>query len=764
MTITNDISWSEILDALAEGVLVRDASGRVVRSNRAAEPILGLSGGQIVDIDRHWSEWDARREDGSPFPMESYPPDVALRTGQPQAGIVLGLKKPDGSRAWLSVDSRPIAKDGQPAGVVTVITDITDRKRAEEQLRQRNTYIDSILEQAPIGFAVHTISDGVGRFVTARFEQIYGVPRGTIDSHFTFFDKVWRNDPVFREHIQRRVVEDMRSGNTARMHWENVPVRMDDGETRYISAMNIPLPDQDLMVSTVQDVTDRVRAEEAVRKSEALYRLLAENLTDLIWILDVDAQKFRYVSPSVQRFLGYTVEEVIDRGWIDEVFAVPSARAVMQQLRDSVPEFRRMGRLELRDSIELTRRDGSTIWAEFSGRYVINDDTGHVEVYGVSRDVTERRRAEAERQRLWGELSHAQKMESIGRLAGGIAHDFNNILADMTVQLGLAKARYPEMQQVLEELRTDADLGATLIRQLLVVSRRSPIEMRPIDLNEVAGPLLKMLGRLLGESISVRFEPAPEPAGVQADAGMIEQVIMNLAVNGRDAMPGGGTLTIAITSTDGFVCLAVADTGTGMDEETLARAFEPFFTTKAAGKGTGLGLSMVHGIVTQHGGRVEAGSVLGLGTTFRVFLPATPLPVKRVEDRIQQTVLAGSETILLVDDFARLREKMAESLQLLGYDVIQAGTGEEALRIWEDHRSRIDLLFTDISLPGRMNGFQVADALRASKPSLHVIFSSGYGDEMLDEGRLKRGMVYLHKPCDLKLMARTIRSCFDTRS
>jgi PAS domain S-box-containing protein len=760
--ITRDILLSEILESLAEGIVVRDATGRIILSNPAAERILGLTGDQIADVDRRWLEWDALCEDGSPFPRGSYPADVALRTGQPQLGVVIGLKKPDGSRAWLSVDSRPMSVDGRPGGVVTVATDITGRRRAEEELRQRNRYIDSILEQAPIGFAVHTIDDGVGRFVTARFEEIYGVPRGAIDSHFTFFDKVWRNDPIFRDQIRQRVVEDMTSGDPGRMRWDNVPVRMDNGETRYISAMNIPLPDQNLMVSTVQDVTDRVRAEKALRESEALYRLLAENVTDLIWILDVDASRFRYVSPSIQQILGYTAAEVIARGWIDDVFALESARAVMQLLRDKAAEFRRAGHLEHSDSIELTRRDGSTSWIEFSARYVINEDTGHVEIYGVSRDVTDRRRADAERQRLRHELSQAQKMESIGRLAGGIAHDFNNILADMMVQLGLAQARYPDMQEVLEDLRTDADMGARLIRQLLVFSRRSPIRIRLFDLNDVTGRLLKMLGRLLGESISVRFEPAPEPAGVQADAGMIEQVIMNLAVNARDAMPDGGTLTIAITSADGFVCLSVADTGTGMDEETLARSFEPFFTTKDADKGTGLGLSMVHGIVAQHGGRVEAASVLGEGSTFRVFLPAMALPVRPIADNTQQTALAGTETILLVDDFARLREKMAESLQRLGYDVIQAGTGEEALRIWETHRSRIELLFTDISLPGGMNGFQIADALRASKPSLKVILSSGYGDDMLDEERLAQGMVYLHKPCDIEVMARTIRNCFVT--
>ena len=256
---------------------------------------------------------------------------------------------------------------------------------------------------------------------------------------------------------------------------------------------------------------------------------------------------------------------------------------------------------------------------------------------------------------------------------------------------------------------------------------------------------------------------------------MLEQVILNLAVNARDAMPDGGSLTIRIGAADlheqdaqggpgphngRFVCLSVSDTGCGMDDGTLSHLFEPFFTTKEPDKGTGLGLSTVHGIVAQHKGWVETESQVGRGSTFRVFLPAADRFEANAVEPVESAVVGGSETILLVDDFARLREKMAESLRRLGYTVLEAGSGEEGMQKWQEHRDQIDMLLSDFSLTGGLNGFQLADRLRESKPALKVIFSSGYGADIIDEERVAAGMVYLDKPCDLDVMAKTIRACF----
>jgi PAS domain S-box-containing protein len=739
----------------------------------ANHPYLKMFGFERLDeiagkpITDHWSpEWRAlvceragQRSRDLPSPTEYEA--VALRKEGfqfPAQVIVTTVELPDGQ------------------ATVEFISDLTERKRADEALQQRNRYIETILEEAPIGFAVHTIDDGVGRFVSARFEEIYGVTRGEIDSHFTFFDNVWRYDPVFREKIRQRVVADMMSGDPSRMHWENVPVRSATGETRYITAMNIPLPDQNLMVSTVQDVTKHVRAEAALRESEALYRLLAEKITDIIWILDVEALRFRYISPSVKWLLGYTAEEVIEQGWIAAVFTSESAQSATRALRDRMEGFKQGAPAVYTDNVELTRRDGSAVWVEFTSHYVLNEDNSHVEVYGVSRDISERKRAEAERQRLWEELSQVQKMESVGRLAGGIAHDFNNVLADITIQLDSATARDPHMKSVFDELRADAELASSLIQQLLAFSRRSVMKVRPLDLNHVAANMLKMLGRMLGGDIDLRLERSQGLAGVEADVGMLEQVILNLAVNARDAMPNGGIFTMRIgvvvvgeevvrlrpdVHAGRFVCLSVSDSGCGMDEETLGHLFEPFFTTKEADKGSGLGLSTIYGIVSQHRGWVEADSQVGRGSTFRVFLPATDRIMVDVGKPVEGALVGGNETILLVDDFARLRERVAKSLRALGYAVLEAGSGKEAIHKWQERRDEIDMLLSDISLPGGLNGIQLADRLLASKHDLKIVFSSGYGTTIVEDERVAAGMVFLEKPCRLDVMARTIRDCLD---
>jgi CheY-like chemotaxis protein len=371
-------------------------------------------------------------------------------------------------------------------------------------------------------------------------------------------------------------------------------------------------------------------------------------------------------------------------------------------------------------------------------------------------------------------------MESIGRLAGGVAHDFGNILSTIMLHLGVAIARPgldSHIRKTFEELKTQVERAANLTQQLLQFSRRTAMNMKLLDLNEVVANLIKMLGRLIGENISLRFEPHQGVAAVNADVGTIEQVIMNLAVNARDAMPKGGRLAISIKSAEfsrkyaearpeaqpgRYICLSVSDTGCGMDKDTLKQIFEPFFTTKEPGKGTGLGLSTVHGIAGQHKGWVEAESEVGKGSTFRVFLPAAEQPVPEAGRSEKSASLRGSETILLVEDAAKLREIIAESLRLLGYRVIEAGNGQEALHKWQEHQEQIDMLLTDIVLPEQMTGLELAGKLRESRPALKVILSSSYSAEMVDDGRLLAAkMAYLRKPYTIEALSKSIRDCFD---
>ena len=387
-----------------------------------------------------------------------------------------------------------------------------------------------------------------------------------------------------------------------------------------------------------------------------------------------------------------------------------------------------------------------------------------------------------ERLRTEGQLLQSQKMESIGQLAAGVAHDFNNMLTVIQGHSGMMMTKEtlaPELQESTQAIYFAAERAATLTRQLLMFSRKNVMKPTALDLREVVAELSKMLKRLLGETITLEFDPPPELPLVQADRGMVEQVIMNLAVNARDAMPKGGTLTISTdvvqindtyaqthpeARTGSFVCLRVTDTGCGMDSGTMAHMFEPFFTTKEVGKGTGLGLATVYGIVKQHEGWVEVSSQVGQGTTFNVFLPASSEPVKaRPAQAIAPAgVPGGRETILVVEDEPVLRDMAHLILQDCGYQVLEAGSGAEALQVWERNRGRIGLVLTDMVMPGGMSGRDLAERLRASEPGLKVIFTSGYNVQEANTDFFRRGgVILLQKPYTRPALAKVVRECLD---
>ncbi len=398
----------------------------------------------------------------------------------------------------------------------------------------------------------------------------------------------------------------------------------------------------------------------------------------------------------------------------------------------------------------------------------------------VWRQTAELRVESEERKALQAQFLQAQKMEAVGQLAGGVAHDLNNILASTMLHLGLLEMKPdldPETREALGQMKKGAQRAAAFTRQLLMFSRRSMLEVKTVDLSDLISDLLKMLRRMIGEHVAVHFESDPTVPTVEADPGMIEQVVMNLCVNARDAMPKGGTITIGLKAVQveksqlsarpgvkpgTFACLSVADTGCGMDEATLKRAFEPFFTTKEVGKGTGLGLATVDGIVGQHNGWVEAESRLGEGTTFRVFLPVSAKRVIRLPSVERSEGLRGNETILLVEDESELRLITRQGLRHLGYRVHEAANGQEALAVWRQHHEEIHLLFSDMIMPGGMTGLELAERLRKEKPDLRVVLCSGYDTEVAGrcspcEAIARR----LPKPYQVEDLAKTIRGCLD---
>jgi CheY-like chemotaxis protein len=373
-------------------------------------------------------------------------------------------------------------------------------------------------------------------------------------------------------------------------------------------------------------------------------------------------------------------------------------------------------------------------------------------------------------------------MESIGQLAAGVAHDFNNMLTVITGHSGMMLARAslpPELTDCAQAIYFASERAAGLTRQLLMFSRKNVMKPKPLDLRKVVSDMSKMLKRLLGETVALEFDPPPELPLVQADTGMVEQVIMNLAVNARDAMPEGGTLTITTDPVElndayvqthpearlgAFVCLRVNDTGCGMDTATMARIFEPFFTTKEIGKGTGLGLATVYGIAKQHEGWIEVSSEVGKGSTFKVFLPASSGPVKAAppEPSLAAPVRGGHETILVVEDESVLRDMAHLILQDCGYQVLEAGSGAEALQVWERNPGRIDLVLSDVVMPGGMSGGELAARLMASHPQLRIVFTSGYNVEETTTDFFRRGRAaFLQKPYTRADLAKAVRECLD---
>jgi PAS domain S-box-containing protein len=519
---------------------------------------------------------------------------------------------------------------------------------------------------------------------------------------------------------------------------------------------------------------ERIHVEQALRESEKRFFHLFEGSPDAIFVED-SAGNILDVNPAAGRLHGVPPEELIGRNAMD---LIPEAKR--EHARQN---FQRLVRGEL------AQIEGASMTAE--GRVVPVEIRTSCIDYGGNpalllhvRDVSERRKAEEavlEQKRLEDQLRQSQKMDAIGQLAGGVAHDFNNILTVIQGHASLLR-NYGELTEravgSAEQISQAAERAATLTRQLLTFSRRQMMQPKILDLNGVVSHMTRMLGRILGEDIALQFNYSPILPQVRADVGMMEQVLLNLAVNSRDAMPSGGRLTIQISVQEiapvdvarhpggragHFACLSVNDTGCGIKPENLPRIFEPFFTTKEVGKGTGLGLATVYGIVKQHEGWLEVESELNKGTTLRVFLPWIQGSAEADEQgNTQCTVRGGTETILVVEDESAVRALVCQILKSHGYQVLEAETGVAALKVWREHRDRVDLLLTDIVMPDGMTGRDLAEKVQLEKPGLKAIFTSGYSSEIVGKDFiLQEGLNFLQKPYHAQKLAAAVRKCLD---
>jgi PAS domain S-box-containing protein len=543
-----------------------------------------------------------------------------------------------------------------------------------------------------------------------------------------------------------------RNGQWAQEFWVDYLVRTKTGELRWLSDHSFPWLDQagELLgsVGVLTDITERKRAEEALRRSEERYRQIVETAHEGVWVIDGTANT-KYANRRMADLLGVRIDDMPGRSlyeFMDEE-ARPVVRAQFEQRKGGLAE-----QLEFC----FRRKDGSRLWALLSASPMFDENGTFMGALAMVADITERKLLE-------DQLLQSQKMEAVGRLAGGIAHDFNNLLG---VILGygdllLRRIDEPSLRAKLEQIVKAGERASVLTRQLLAFSRKQVLEPRVLDLNSLVTEMDTMLRRLIGEDIHLVTVVDGALGRVRADPGQLEQVLMNLVVNARDAMPAGGRLTIETANVDPDqpysaeqasvrsgpqVMLAVSDTGSGMDAETRRRIFEPFFTTKRPGQGTGLGLATVYGIVKQSGGHIEVYSELGQGTSFKIYLPRVDQEAEAITAVTKTPPARGAETVLLVEDEDALRELARQVLEGHGYTVLEARSGVAALELAETHAGPIHLLVTDVVMP-QMPGRELAEQLAVRLPALRVLFMSGYAEQaVLRHGVLGEGTAFIQKP------------------
>jgi PAS domain S-box-containing protein len=522
-----------------------------------------------------------------------------------------------------------------------------------------------------------------------------------------------------------------------------------------------------LFAQAQQEIAERKRVEEALRQSEEKYRTLIERMSEGLLQVDND-DVIQFVNDRFCEMVGYSRKELLGKS-ASELFI------------DGTPPLRPKDVADQNET-QLRTKSGEMIWVQIGGAPVVDAAGEIVGSVRIHTDITERKQAEEIRTKLEEQLRQSQKMEAVGTLAGGIAHDFNNLLTAIMGYTGLALDTLPTDHTIyndIQGIQKTAERAADLTRQLLAFARRQMVELRVLNLNDLILNMGKMLPRLIGEDVELVMLPSPNLGMVKIDPSQFEQVVVNLVVNARDAMPEGGKLTLetanvtldwAYTQNHAevipgeYVMLAVSDTGTGIPHNIQSHIFEPFFTTKEVDRGTGLGLATCFGIIKQSDGHIWVYSEPGQGTTFKVYLPRivepeTPSPFARTG---YIDLPRGDETILLVEDEAALRDLSARMLQQQGYNVLEAANGDEALRVIQTHRDdKIDLVVTDVVMP-QMGGKVLADQLKIMRPNIKLLFTSGYADSaIVHHGVLDPDINFLPKPFSLETLVRRVREILD---
>ena len=706
------------------------------------------------------------------------------------------LRSKDGSLRWFECTVRNRLHDPSIEGIITTYLDVTDLHRMEAERQVISDIIHALNQTANLDQLLNRVHQALKKVLYA--ENCYVALHDPVEDtfHFPFFVDQFDTTPpakkvdrsctayVFRTGCAMLIpqaefdrlaakgeVELVGSPSPA---WLGVPLKTPTatigvlGVQHYENENAYDMRDLEFLDSVgghIAIAIERRRAEDALRRSESIFRLLFSQNPLPTWVIDQETLGFIQVNEATEKQYGYTAEEFKKLNTFD-ILAPEEAERLREHFRHSPMTGRHVGHWKHRT------KDGRTIEVEICS---------HEFLYGerrvrlvVAQDISERHLLEEQ-------LRQAQKMEAVGRLAGGVAHDFNNLLMVIkghTDLLQHGSAIPSQVMRKIEQIDRAADRATSLTRQLLAFSRMQVLQPRVMNLNTVVEEMGRLLPRLIGEDIELLIRPSADLGSIRADASQMEQIIMNLAVNARDAMPSGGRLRIETFNADlddsytiahpivrsgRYVLLAVTDTGTGMDPETQAHIFEPFFTTKEQGKGTGLGLATVYGVVKQSGGFIWVYSELGKGTSFKIYLPRVDQPV---EDsgvpKSSAEAPRGTETILLAEDESDVREVAREFLESGGYTVIEAGNGAEALRLAAAHKGKIDLLVTDMVMPG-MTGPELAGRLQKDRVNLCVIYMSGYSEQAAVEAAQSQVLTrLLTKPFSRTAFLRMVREVLGT--
>ena len=747
--------WELTFDSVPDAVLILDNQCRVRRANRAASEILSLSFDRLIGHPCY------EVLHGLVQAPPACPHEQLLITGTPQRS---DFEEPRLGKIF-DVTSTPLRDtDGTFLGCIHVLRDISDRSRFERALRHSEEQLRLLLNST--AEAIYGLDcEGNCRFCNPACLRLLGYrdPQDLLgrNMHALMHHTRANGAPYLVEECQIYVAFRESKGS----HVVDEVLWRADGTSFPAEYWSYPIEKDGKLVGSVVtflDISERKHAETALRESEEKYRDFIENATFGIFRANAQGDLLD-VNPALVSMLGYgSKEELLSSNLERDIYENPADRA------SAVRTYQFNGR---GNGVEVNwkRKDLKIIAVRLCGR-VARDQENQIKHFEViAEDVTEKRNLEQQ-------FRHAQKMEAMGRLAGGISHDFNNLLGVMIgySDLMLASTSLDDRtRHQIEQVKKAGHRAASLTSQLLAFSRKQVHTPKVLDLNTVVSETSKMLQRLLGEDIELITKLAPVLDHVKADPTQVEQVIMNLAINARDAMPRGGKLVIETSNAEldrafgqhlrvevqpgNYVLLAVSDTGIGMDRKTQARIFEPFFTTKEKGKGTGLGLATVYGIVRQSGGYIWVYSEVGEGTTFKIYIPRFNEMPTEVQPEAITPLATASGTILLVEDEESLRDVSHQLLKSMGYTVIEAANGADAIRIASQCSDPIDLLITDVVMPG-MNGRELAELLLASRSRMRVLYVSGHTDDAIVHYSIHdHGMAFLQKPFTRDGLAKKIQ-------